>query len=381
MAESQNKFLLYAVAACAVIALAALGYAAMQGGSFDKRAAQFEQGQTAANAKLDAANAAIAQMNSRLDEFDAYIKARLADLEVTLTVYYDSDCTFCQNDELFKVLDQVEPDFKKNGVTINRVDVRSDYENILASGIDRVPAFYASTSDLQKQPAGAFLKSQMDGWEQSGFDYYLVKDGVIEVPRPISEMLTEPCLSGKTVLQYFYSQTCKACKRVENANGTIVNPPDKQASTAGEALAQLESVFGAALDVKPSCVGTKFAYDNYREIGVNKSDEELCLATQTPEKTYSDKAQAAKYHFAKVPMFAVNCRYLFTGFAPEIIKERICAAKPSLDACKTGATAGANATASATPKASAAPSASATPNASPTPAPSAAPSAAASPNA
>jgi glutaredoxin len=332
---------LYAVIVVAVLALAALGYAAMQGDSFNKRIALVEQQQNAANAKVDQTQAAIAQMNSKLSDFDAYIKARLTDLEVTLTVYYDSDCAFCENDRLTSILDSDEPTLKKNGITLQRIDVRSDYDAILAKGIDRVPAFYASAQDLSKGQPGKNLKDFIDSLEQSGFNYYYVKDGIAMTPRTVSEMLSAPCLSDKMNVEYFYSETCEYCKRVKYANGTIANSASDPAfqNVLEESLQKVEGDFAGTLNVTRRCLAVHSSLENEASIKVNKSDEELCVETQGKEKADADEQTAAKYHLQPptAPLFAVNCKYLFSVKAttPDAITEPICILKPSLAFCKT----------------------------------------------
>lgn len=337
--NKNEKTTLYAAAIAIVVALAALGYAAMQGDSFAKRITQSEQKQTAALAKLDKIDAFAA----KLDAFEKQLSVRLADLEVALTAYYDSDCEFCDNEKLFKVLDGIEPELKNKGITLKRVDVRGDYDKILESGIDRVPAFFATGTDLLKEPSGRYLQDVMDQWAMAGFDAYNAQGGIALTPRTVSEMLTPPCLSDKTNVEYFYSETCQYCKRVNYANGTIANPASdpKFKDVLEESLQKIEGE-NAELEVTKRCLAVHSGYDNYASVKVNKSDAELCVESQGEEKTAADAQAASKYHLQPptAPLFVVNCRYLFSVKAttPDAITEPICAFKPSLQFCKTSAT-------------------------------------------
>jgi hypothetical protein len=81
------------------------------------------------------------------------------------------------------------------------------------------------------------------------------------------------------------------------------------------------------------------ALDNYQALGINKSDEQICAETQGEAKTAADNTLAAQYRFSQpptVPVFVVNCKYLFkvNATTPDAITQPICAIKPSLPACK-----------------------------------------------
>ncbi len=340
--SKRDNTMLYALIAVAIIAVAAIGYAAMQGDSFNKRITQLEQTQAASSSKLDSS---LAQINSTLTNFNEYISSRLADVEATLTLYYDSDCPTCKNDILMNGLEKMAPDLKQKGITFKEVDVRGgNFDALVADGINRVPALYASSDDLNKVPAGTNLKNIIDSWAASPsvFDYYYVQGGIALSPKSPAEMLTEPCLSNKTTLQYFYSETCQYCKRVKSSNGTVVNPESnpQYANVISESLSALETEFGGTLDVSSHCLGVHLAYDNNESLGIDKSDDELCVETQGQNKTTDDAALAAKYRFSQpptVPVFVVNCKYLFrvNGTTADAIKQPLCAIKPSLAACKT----------------------------------------------
>jgi hypothetical protein len=339
---NKNNSTLYIAVIALVIALAAVGYAATQGDAFNKRITLLEQTQTASNAKLDSS---LAKMNSTLDSFNTFINSRLSSVEAAMTLYYDSDCTTCQNEVLMKVLEGMAPDLKQKGITFNEVDVRGEeFENIVASGINRVPAIYASSEDLNKAPAGTALKNLIDAWSDPsyGFDYYYVQGGIALTPKSPSEMLTDPCLGNATSLQYFYSETCKYCKRVKAANGTLMNPDTDAAykTVIGESLEQVKTAFGETLNATQHCLGVHTVFDNYETLGVNKSDEQICVETQGEPKTIADNALAARYRFSQppsVPVFVVNCKYLFkvNATTADAIKQPLCAIKPSLPACKT----------------------------------------------
>ncbi|MEM0475968.1 MAG: hypothetical protein QW343_04210, partial [Candidatus Norongarragalinales archaeon] len=117
-AHAKNNASVYVAVAAIIVAFVAVGYAALQGGEFAKKIAASEQKQSEVLAKLSA-------FDVKLAAFEKQLAVRLAELEVDLTVYYDSDCSFCDNEKLFRVLDGIEPDMKSKGITLKRVDVRS----------------------------------------------------------------------------------------------------------------------------------------------------------------------------------------------------------------------------------------------------------------
>ncbi|MEM0475529.1 MAG: hypothetical protein QW343_01920, partial [Candidatus Norongarragalinales archaeon] len=209
-------------------------------------------------------------------------------------------------------------------------------ENVLEKGIDRVPAFFALSEHLLREPSGKYLQNLMDEWATAGFDAYNAKGGIVLTPRVNSEMLTEPCLSNVTTIQYFYSETCEYCKRVANNESEIVNPASNERFkyVVEEALPKIEQMFGDKISITKHCIPIHSRAENRITLGINKSDEELCVATQGIEKTNADSIIAAKYHVYTAPIFAVNCRYLFNAVTEEGIKKWICAAKPSLAPCK-----------------------------------------------
>jgi glutaredoxin len=328
--QKKPNYALYAAVIALVIAVAAVGYAATQGSEFSKRIAQNEESQKQAVAKITA-------FEAKLDSFEKKLDTRLADLEVALTVYYDGDCAFCDNAKLFNTLNSVESSLKDQGITLKTIDVRDDYEATLAKGIDRVPAFYASAEHLVKEPAGKYLQNLMDEWALSGFDAYNAKGGIALVPRVNSEMLTDPCLTQTATLQYFYSETCEYCKRVTNNDSVVINPATdaRFKDVAGENLAKIEAAFGDTVKATQHCLNIHYRAENRVTLGVNKSDEELCVETQGAEKVGEASLLALKYHIATAPMFVVNCRYIFNAVTEDGIKKWLCAAKPSLPECKT----------------------------------------------
>ncbi len=347
--DSTNTTFYVAVIAL-VIALAAIGYAATQGGqfsSFDKRITQNEEKQNAADAKL-------AAQQTLLDSFQKQLNTRLADLTVTLSVYYDSDCAFCNNDKLLLLLDNIEPGLKSQGITLERIDVSGKSDETLQLGIDRVPAFYASGVDLAKEPAGKYLQNTMTEWEMTGgFDFYNAQGGLVLTPRGNTEMLTAPCLSNVTTLQYFYSETCEHCKRLTAANGTAANPASNEnfKNVVEETLPNALAKFGISVQETSHCIPIRAAIENLNFLGVNKSDAQLCVETQGQDKSVADEMLAARYHISTTPMFVANCRYVFNAVSEENIVKWICAAKPSLAGCKAQ-----TATATPTVTASVAPS-------------------------
>ena len=330
--SKKNNNMLYAIAVVALIALAAFGYMVMQSDALNARIAQNEKTQATAQAKLDSIDAKLTQVSN-------YVNTRLADLTVTLTLYYDSDCASCDNERMIQSLNYMQSNFSAQGITLNQVDISGKQQTATDIGVDRVPALYASNDDLNRGNAGTYLNNFINQFATpgSGFDYYQTGNGIALTPIMFTEMLTQPCLSDKTSIDYFSSPTCEYCTRVKNANGTVVNPPTdpNYATVVNEELPKVEASMNDALNVTSHCAGARTPLDNSMTLGISKSDEQLCADAQGVNQTQADASLANKYHVVGGPRFVQNCKYVFgiKAATAEEITQQLCLTKSSLPGC------------------------------------------------
>ncbi|MFH0835249.1 MAG: hypothetical protein V1881_02815 [Candidatus Micrarchaeota archaeon] len=341
--DAHRQTLLYLVAGLALVFVIFAGYTVMQLNAISQQ-------RSAAGNNTELLN--------RLDS----LESRLAVLEATsdvkpatLMLFYDSSCEFCENDNVLSYFDGYASNFANWRISLQKVDIKGQGATATSYGVARVPALYASSTDVMNNKYLEAYLTQVLSSSTSGFSVAHPPNGnVIYVPQR-SETVAAACSEqNATKLDYFYSESCTACKRLRNAQGLEVNPKGPGYEyVASEGLAEAKARFGSLLSVENRCVA------------LHTGDEQLCLDAVGDVNYTNAESKLAEYALdaipVTVPTFVVDCKYVFSNLpspSGNAIEKEICAARP--DVCSK-LPANASPTATATPSVNA----TATPSASP----------------
>ncbi|MFH0922505.1 MAG: hypothetical protein V1811_00425 [Candidatus Micrarchaeota archaeon] len=276
-------------------------------------------------------------LNSRVNSLADYstisnklasIESRLAVLETntplaetTVTLFYDSTCTFCRNDELLSSLSQLSAQVAKNRVKLVAFDINGNYSPALNAGLPRFPAFFVSDADAEKNPNSATL---VQTFGQFGFAVVKTPFGIAALSVRSVLLSGESCApsASSAKLQEFFSESCESCKRLKTSTGVIINPTNPPV-TAEEGLALVLPKFGNKLVFEPLC------------ININEGDAAIC-STKYGANNYSIASNlSVKYSVwnANPPTFVLDCKYVIQkALTEEQITLGICDARPDL--CK-----------------------------------------------
>lgn len=322
-------------AALAVLLAVVALYVVLQSESINKRLESLSASSNEAGAKLSV-------FEAKLKAFEATLQKRLADIEVVLRVYYDSNCTFCKNYELLDQLPALTDSLREQNIRLEAIDVKGNYSFLKRLGIKRIPAFYATASSLKKSSelSDFFVRN-----ERLGFTLDNVRDGAVLLV-PQSVLISDACVFKENIrLREFYSETCPFSKRLFHANGSAINPVNETRfkNVAEESLQAIQKEFGDLLLLELRCIPVHEAPENLATLGINKSDTDLCKE-KFGDAVFSETITLADdYAISKTPTFVVDCKYVFTAAGPEKIKENICLARPDICAKLRAAPSPANA--------------------------------------
>ena len=343
--ETQGQTLLYAVAALALVFVVFAGYTLMQLGSVTQRSAAGND--TEVLSRLSSLEARMTVIESTSD-----VKP------VKLLLFYDSSCTFCNNANVLSYFDGMASNLAPYRISVQKIDVKGQESVAVAYGVKRVPAMYASSGDVVNNK---YLNTQLTQvlTSTSGFSVsYPASGNVIYFPQR-SEILGAGCSAqGTASVEYFYSESCTACKRLIGADGFPQNPKGPNFEyVADEGIAEAQSRFGTLLSIGKRC------------IALNDADATKCADAVGSANFSAAQAKTEEYGTDAVPVtvptFVVDCKYVFSNLqspSGDAIEKEICAARP--DVCtKLPAKASPTATAAATAVPSV--SATASPTASP----------------
>ncbi|VVB67251.1 Uncharacterised protein [Candidatus Norongarragalina meridionalis] len=336
--DTQGQTLLYAVAALALVFVIFAGYTLMQMNAISQKATSGND--TAILSRLSTLESRLSVLESTSD-----VKP------VKILLFYDSSCEFCNNADVLSYFDGLANNLAAYRVTAQKIDVKGQETIATAYGIKRVPAMYASAGDVMNNKYLNAYLTQVLSSTTSGFSVSYPSNGnAIYFPQRTVVLGTGCSSSSKVSLEYFYSESCAACKRLTDADGFPVNPKGPNFEyVADEGVAEAQSRFGPLLSVEKRCVATSDA------------DASKC-ATAVGEANFSAaQAKTAEYGTDAVPVampaFVVDCKYVFANMASpsgEAMEQNICAARP--DVCaklpKASPTAAPSVNATATPAAS-----------------------------
>ena len=292
-----------------------------------------------------------------------FLESRLAVLEATsdvkpatLMLFYDSSCEFCENDNIISFFDGYAQNFANWRISLQKVDIKRQEATAVSYGVARVPALYASSADVSNNKYLKEYLTQVLSSATSGFSVSHPPNGnVIYVPKR-SAMVGAACSAQNgTNLDYFYSESCTACKRLASEEGLALNPKGLGYEyAADEGLTEAKARFGSLLSVENRC------------IALREGDEQKCLDAVGDVNFTNAESKLAEYALdaipVTVPTFVVDCKYVFGNLqspSGNAIEQEICAARPDVCAKLPKASPSATATVEPSVNATATPSASA----------------------
>jgi len=333
--DTHGQTLLYLVAGLALVFVVFAGYTIMQMNAISQQ-------RPAAGNNTELLNR-LNSLESRLAVLEATSDVKPA----TLMLFYDSSCEFCENSNIISFFDGYAQTFADWRVSLQKVDVKGQEATAASYGVARVPALYASSTDVSNNKYLKEYLTQVLSSSTSGFSVAHPPNGnVIYAPKR-SIIIGAACSAQNgTSIDYFYSESCTACKRIKGSGGLWINPKGPGYEyVADEGIAEAEARFGSLLSVNSRCVA------------LHAGDEQLCLDAVGDVNYVAAETKLVEYGLDAVPLtvpvFVVDCKYLFGNLpspSGNAIEQEVCAARP--DVCET-LPAAASPTATANPPANA----------------------------
>jgi len=239
--------------------------------------------------------------------------------EATVTLFYDSKCTFCANNELLSSLPSLSSQVAANRVKLVAFDVSGNDKPLKDAGIPRYPAFYVNDDDAEKNPNARTL---VETFGRFGFAVVKTPSGIAALSVRSVLLSGESCApsASSAKLQEFFSESCEPCKRLKTSSGTIINP-DNPPVTAEEGLSLVLPKFGSKLVFEPLC------------INVNEGDATVCANKYGADNYSAASNLSVQYSVwnANPPTFVLDCKYVFqNALNEEQITRGICDARPDL---------------------------------------------------
>lgn len=270
-------------------------------------------------------------LENRLTLLETAFAKKMLELGVPLRFYYDSNCTFCANAKYVDMATSLIDKFKDQGIQLEIIDVKGNFTQVNALEIKRLPAFYAPTFALAKSKE---LSEFFKGLEANHFTVINAVNGLVALTPDPSEITGDDCNigDGKVRLREFYSETCAFCVRMNYTNGTAYNPKNnpRYASVSSEAVEELNKTLGDKIIYEKYCIPLHTAPDNFKLIGVNKSDDELCAQKQSKQELDKANSLASDYAIFGAPLFVIDCKYVFNAVTADKLKQSICAVRPDV---------------------------------------------------
>lgn len=286
-----KKTVYYGFAILAVLVIASTAYLFTQVNSLNNKLYNEE---LSANAVI--ANR-LAGIESRLQLLESVNPFKRAVVQFV----YDSDCSFCKNDELLELLPQLTQQFAKSNVLLQTIDVKTNESIVGTLGLTRVPIFFASRQALNDNvEVGSFLSRVTN----AGFELTDVGYGIVAfVPNSGELVAIKSCAEpGLVKLKEFYADSCIPCQQVQTEVGA------------------LQKRFGGLMDYTQHCVA------------VFEGDEVYCEKLRGEMNASLDTALALTYgvSLAYLPAFMIDCKYAFSANDATLMEEAICAARPDV---------------------------------------------------
>ncbi len=343
MTNGQNTMIYAALAVILLVVLGSSFYTFNQLGTLNAKIADLQSNGNSQNAAL------IASLSARVQSLEQ--KVQELDVSAKVVLFYDSSCTFCNNNYMLNSVDQTRTLLSQQGIGLSVVDIKDNARAARASGLSSVPAFFAGKSDLSANPK---LVEFFTSLAQLQFAVQESDSGVSAFPPTTAKVIqnTTCAVDGKINVEEFYSPTCAFCRPVSYANGTRYNDASTNtlfSSLSGDAASNIKDQFGAKVSLQQRCISIHTLDENNAVLNLTKSDEALCIDESGDEAVAENEAAAEKYGIAGAPTFVLDCQYLTKVREADSLKAAICDLRPELcNALPTPAPTS-NATASAAP--------------------------------
>ena len=324
MTESQNTIIYAALAVILLVVLGSSFYTFSQLNALSAKVAENQNQNGGTNAAL------IASLTARV----AALEQKIQELQVTakLVLFYDSSCTFCNNNFMLNNIDQTRQLLSQDGIGLSVVDVKDNPRSALAAGVRNVPVFFAGTSDLSANPKLVDFFTSLAGIQ---FALQESDQGVTAFPPVTAKVIdSQSCSeSGQVRVEEFYSPTCPFCRPVFYANGTRYNNATNDvrfSELSGDAVASIEKRFGEKVNLTSRCVGIHTLNENRQVLNVTKSDEGLCVEQIGSEAYDENQALADAYGVIGAPTFVLDCQYITKVRESAKLEQAICDLRPEL---------------------------------------------------
>ena len=324
LTESQNTIVYAALAVILLVVLGSSFYSFSQLNTLNAKVAELQNQQSNNN------NALIAALTSRVSSLEQKIQE--LSVSAKLVLFYDSSCTFCNNNFMINNIEQTRSILAKEGIGLSIVDVKDNARGALAAGVRNVPVFFAGTSDLSANPK---LIDFFNSLPQINFALQESDQGVTAFPPTTAKVIqNSSCqISGSVQLEEFYSPTCPFCRPVFYGNGTPYNNASKDvrfSELSGDAAQNVSQRFGAKLDLKQRCIGVHTLDENKQVLNLTQSDEALCIEEVGNAAYDENQAVADEYGVPGAPTFVIDCQYITKVREPDKLQEAICDLRPEL---------------------------------------------------
>lgn len=324
MAENQNTIVYAALAVILLVVLVSSFYTYSQLNSLSGRVSELSSQSSGTNTAL------IASLTARVQA----LEQKLQELKVTakLVLFYDSACTFCNNDFMLRNLDQTRQILTQQGIGLSVVDVKDNPRAALAAGVRNVPVFFAGTSDLSANPS---LVDFFTTLPQIQFALQESEKGITAFPPTTAKFIqdTNCAETGKAKIEEFYSPTCPFCRPVFYGNGSMYNNASldpRFSSLSGEAAQAVKQKFGDKLELQQRCIEAHSLNENKQFLNISKSDEAFCIEQVGQAQYDQSQAAAEKYGIPGAPTFVIDCQYITKVREANKLQEAICSLRPEL---------------------------------------------------
>lgn len=341
MTNGQNTMIYAALAVILLVMIGSSFYTFTQLGTLNAKIADLQSNGNAQNAALIAAlTARVQNLEQKIEQLDVTAK---------VVLFYDSACTFCNNNYMLNSVDQTRALLSQQNIGLSVVDIKDNPRAALASGLKTVPAFFAGKSDLSANPK---LVEFFTSLAQIQFAVQESDAGVSAFPPTTAKVIqnTTCAVDGKINVEEFYSPTCAFCRPVNYANGTRYNNASTNAlfsALSADAATDVKTAFGTKVSLQQRCISIHTLDENNAVLNLTKSDTALCIDESGDEAVSQNEAAAETYGIAGAPTFVLDCQYLTKVRETDKLKTAICDLRPEL--CNALPTAAPTANATATP--------------------------------
>ncbi|GEM_PF-2127816 len=324
MTENQHTIVYAALAVILLVVLGSSFYTFSQLNTLNAKVAELQSQSGGTNAAL------ITVLTSRV----ASLEKKIQELGVTakLVLFYDSSCTFCNNNFMLNNLEQTRSILAQESIGLAIVDVKDDPRSALAAGVRNVPVFFAGTSDLSANPR---LIDFFTSLPQIQFALQESDQGLTAFPPTTAKIIqnTSCQIPGKVQLEEFYSPTCPFCRPVFYGNGTRYNNGTTDvrfSELSGDTAQNVSRHFGSKLELTQRCIGVHALDENKQVLNLTQSDEALCIEEVGPQAYDENQAVADTYGVPGAPTFVIDCQYLTKVRESDKLQEAICQLRPEL---------------------------------------------------